>query len=414
MEEWIRIKLSDCCESISDGDHMPPPKVSVGIPFITISNIRDNQVDLSDTFYVPQSYYEALDEKRKPQKGDILYTVVGSFGIPVLIKEETRFVFQRHIAILRPNYRVDSRFLYYCLLSPAFYRIADRLAIGAVQRTIGLKALREQEILIPRRIEEQKRIADILSSIDDKISLNNRINHNLEEQAQALYKSWFVDYEPFKDGKFVESELGMIPEGWMLFTLDNLTSKFGTGLNPRKNFVLGKGTNYYVTIKNMGNNRVYLNDKCDRVDGDALQKISKRSKLMKGDLLFSGIGTIGRVAVVEDDPVNWNTSESVFNMHPRAGISTEFLRQLLLSDSFQEYVMQNAQGGVQQGIRMASLKAFMIALPSESILRKFDEVIHPIISHINSNNRVNDSLSSTRDVLLPRLLSGSFSLVFNG
>ena len=239
-------------------------------------------------------------------------------------------------------------------------------------------------------------------------------NHNLEEQAQALYKSWFVDYEPFKDGKFVESELGMIPEGWMLFTLDNLTSKFGTGLNPRKNFVLGKGTNYYVTIKNMGNNRVYLNDKCDRVDGDALQKISKRSKLMKGDLLFSGIGTIGRVAVVEDDPVNWNTSESVFNMHPRAGISTEFLRQLLLSDSFQEYVMQNAQGGVQQGIRMASLKAFMIALPSESILRKFDEVIHPIISHINSNNRVNDSLSSTRDVLLPRLLSGSFSLVFNG
>ena len=179
MEEWIRIKLSDCCESISDGDHMPPPKVSFGIPFITISNIKDNQVNLSDTFFVPQSYYEALDEKRKPQKGDILYTVVGTFGIPVLIKEETRFVFQRHIAILRPNHRVDSRFLYYCLLSPAFYRIADRLAIGAVQRTIGLKSLREQEIFIPKRIEEQKRIADILLSIDDKITLNNRINHNL-------------------------------------------------------------------------------------------------------------------------------------------------------------------------------------------------------------------------------------------
>ena len=179
MEEWIHIKLSDCCESISDGDHMPPPKVSTGVPFITISNIKDNQIDLSNTFYVPQGYYDALDEKRKPQIGDILYTVVGTFGIPVLIKEETRFVFQRHIAILRPNHKIDSRFLYYCLLSPAFYRIADQLAIGAVQRTIGLKALREQEITIPKKIEDQKRIADILSSIDEKIDINNRINHNL-------------------------------------------------------------------------------------------------------------------------------------------------------------------------------------------------------------------------------------------
>jgi len=179
MEEWIRIKLSDCCESISDGDHMPPPKVSDGVPFITISNIKNNQVNLTDTFFVSQDYYEALDEKRKPRKGDILYTVVGTFGIPVYINADSRFIFQRHIAILRPNDKVDSRFLYYCLLNPAFYRIADQLAIGAVQRTIGLKSLREQEIYIPKRLEEQRRIADVLSSIDDKIALNNRINHNL-------------------------------------------------------------------------------------------------------------------------------------------------------------------------------------------------------------------------------------------
>lgn len=234
-------------------------------------------------------------------------------------------------------------------------------------------------------------------------------NHNLEEQAQALYKSWFIDFEPFKDGKFVDSELGMIPEGWTITSLEQLTSKFGTGLNPRKNFVLGHGHNYYVTIKNMGDNRVYLDDRCDRINDDALQKISKRSKLMKGDLLFSGIGTIGRVAVVEDDPVNWNTSESVFNMHPRTGISTEFLRHLLLSVAFQEYVMQNAQGGVQQGIRMASLKSYCLALPNDMVLRKFDKIIIPIVARINSNNKLNDYLSSIRDTILPRLLSGEFS-----
>lgn len=231
-------------------------------------------------------------------------------------------------------------------------------------------------------------------------------NHNLEEQAQALYKSWFVDFEPFKDGKFIDSEIGVIPEGWEIKTLEQLTSKFGTGLNPRKNFILGLGQNYYVTIKNMGNNRVYLDDKCDKINNEALEKISKRSKLTKGDLLFSGIGTIGRVAVVDEEPVNWNTSESVFNMHPSKEVSTVFLRQLLLSDIFQDYVNQNAQGGVQQGIRMASLKAYKLSLPNKYVMRQFDNVINPIIDRINNNNKQIDQLSSLRDCLLPQLISG--------
>jgi hypothetical protein len=172
-----------------------------------------------------------------------------------------------------------------------------------------------------------------------------------------------VDFEPFKNGEFVESELGMIPKGWRVVSLDEMTSKFGTGLNPRKNFKLGEGNNYYVTIKNMGNNRVYLNDKCDKVTDDAIEKINKRSKLQEGDLLFSGIGTIGRVALVTQTPTNWNTSESVFNMHPTQNISSEFLYILLLSDVFQQYVKIHAQGGVQQGIRMASLKEYRMAIP---------------------------------------------------
>lgn len=235
-------------------------------------------------------------------------------------------------------------------------------------------------------------------------------NHNLEEQAQALYKSWFVDFEPFKDGKFVESELGMIPEGWRVTSLDEMTSKFGTGLNPRKNFVLGTGNNYYVTIKNMGDNRIFLNDRCDKIDDEALKKIDRRSKLRKGDLLFSGIGTIGRVAVVNEEPLNWNTSESVFNMHPKEGYSTEFLRQLLLSSSLQEYVIQNAHGGVQQGIRMASLKAYSMPLPKTDILKQFDALVTPIITKINNNNKQSDSMINMRDSLIPRLISGQIVL----
>ena len=119
--KWEKVRLADCCESIADGDHQPPPKADSGVPFVTISNITSyNQFDFSDTMHVPQSYYEALDSKRKAQIGDILYSVVGSFGIPVLVKKNIPFAFQRHIAILRPGKSILPAFLYYTMLSRDF------------------------------------------------------------------------------------------------------------------------------------------------------------------------------------------------------------------------------------------------------------------------------------------------------
>ena len=303
----------------------------------------------------------------------------------------------------------DNDFVYYLTKTPLFRDTAIKSMVGSSGRQRAqMDVLENLKMLVPKDISDQRRIASILSSLDRKIELNNKINADLEEMAQAIFKNWFVDFEPFKDGKFVDSELGMIPEGWKVVTLDDLTSKFGTGLNPRKNFVLGHGNNYYVTIKNMGNNRIYLNDRCDKVDDEALAKINKRSKLQKGDLLFSGIGTIGRVAMIVDDPINWNTSESVFNMHPIDTVSSEFIYLLLLSDKFQQYVQQNAQGGGQQGIRMASLKAFQFAIPDD--LNLFDNLVKPIISKVKSNDKENDTLSLLRDTLLPRLMSGEIEV----
>ena len=160
----------------------------------------------------------------------------------------------------------------------------------------------------------------------------------------------------------------------------------------------------------MGDNRVYLDDKCDKVTDEAIEKINKRSKLQEGDLLFSGIGTIGRVALITETPTNWNTSESVFNMHPEKNFSSEFLYILLLSDSFQQYVKIHAQGGVQQGIRMASLKDYKMAIPDDNVMKRFDEIIKPIIRLIKSNDKLTDSTSSLRDTLLPRLMSGELKV----
>ena len=183
---YIDMKLSECCMSITDGDHLPPPKASSGIPFITISNITDkNDISFNNTMFVPQYYYDALPVSKKAKVGDILYSVVGSFGKPVYIREKERFVFQRHIAILRPNKWVDGCYLYYAMLNPVFYKQIDKLAIGCSQRTVTLDALRNISITMPE-LYAQKVITKVLSVIDEKIRNNDRINDNLPYQSSMV------------------------------------------------------------------------------------------------------------------------------------------------------------------------------------------------------------------------------------
>ena len=414
MEEWKEYKISDVIDEISMGPFGSNIKVDnfidFGVPVLNGSNLQGFKLNEDSFNYVSQEKADSLG-KANAHRGDVVITHRGTLGQIIYIPEDSKY---EQYVISQSQFRLK---LNQNLIRPDFFvyffhtRLGQhRILMNASQ--VGVPALARptstfKEVLVPvPPIEVQSKVMDILHSLDDKIEVNRKINENLEQQAQALFKSWFVDFEPFKNGEFVESELGMIPKGWRVVSLDEMTSKFGTGLNPRKNFKLGEGNNYYVTIKNMGNNRVYLDDKCDKVTDDAIEKINKRSKLQEGDLLFSGIGTIGRVALVTQTPTNWNTSESVFNMHPTQNISSEFLYILLLSDVFQQYVKIHAQGGVQQGIRMASLKEYRMAIPEDSLLRKFDDIVMPIISRIKNNDNQSDSLAELRDTLLPKLMSG--------
>ena len=197
---------------------------------------------------------------------------------------------------------------------------------------------------------------------------------------------------------------------WEEVTLDDITSKFATGLNPRKNFVLGHGSNYYVTIKNMQNNNVILNDKCDKIDDEALLKINRRSDLKVGDLLFSGIGTIGRVYLIKDVPYNWNISESIFTIRPNEKCSSEFLYLLLLNKNMQNYSVNKASGSVQKGIRMADLKQFKVKLPNNNEMQSFTYIIKPIIDIIYNKTKQNEKLELIRDTLLPKLMNGEIDL----
>lgn len=138
------VTLADLATDITDGDHMPPPKAPSGVPFITIGNVaKDTRIiDFSDTFMVSNDYFDKLKPNKKPRKGDVLYTVTGSFGIPVLIAENRDFCFQRHIGLIRPKSDVDSVWLYYLLLSPQVFKQASDGATGTAQKTVSLKLLR--------------------------------------------------------------------------------------------------------------------------------------------------------------------------------------------------------------------------------------------------------------------------------
>lgn len=333
----------------------------------------------------------------------------GNVGKPHIVYEKA---WAHNTTLYIDNFKGNSpEFIYYFLktLDLGYY------AGGSAVPTLNRNHIHPIEVNVPVNVEEQKKIANILLTLDEKIETNNQINEKLEEMAQALFKHWFVDFEfpnengePYKssDGEMVDSELGMIPKGWEIVNLEDLTSKFTTGLNPRKNFVLGKGENYYVTIKNMGNNQIYLDDKCDKIDNDAIKKINKRSDLKKGDLLFSGIGTIGRVYLIDETPENWNISESIFTLRPSKLISSEILYLLLLSEQLQGYAQQLASGSVQKGVRMRDLKAYKLAIPSNCLIEKFTELIRPLIRKNKYLEKENKRLKAIRDTLLPKLMSG--------
>lgn len=161
--EWVR--LFDICKSITDGDHQPPPKAEIGVPFLTISNISKGRLDFNQIRYVPENYYEKINETRKPHLGDILYTAVGAtYGIPVLVNIEERFCFQRHIAILKPSHLINSKYLLYTLQSDFVYRQATDAVTGTAQPTVPLSGLRQIKIPLPP-LEEQSDIAHQLEKL---------------------------------------------------------------------------------------------------------------------------------------------------------------------------------------------------------------------------------------------------------
>ena len=158
-------QLQDVCESIFDGDHMPPPKAAEGVPFLVIANVNTGKLNFADTRFVAQAYYDGLSDTRKPQYGDVLYTLVGSYGIPVLVDTDKPFCFQRHMGLLRPKAeQIDSRYLWYVLQTQEVFRQATSIAKGTAQLTVPIKGFRQLRIPVPP-LPEQRAIVQRLDQL---------------------------------------------------------------------------------------------------------------------------------------------------------------------------------------------------------------------------------------------------------
>lgn len=391
---WKKAKLSECCQSISDGDHQAPPKSNKGIPFVTISNIKDNSFDFTNCMHVPQSYYDNLLAKRKPQKGDILYSVVGSFGIPVLIKENVKFTFQRHIAILRPNpHIVEPAYMYYSMLSKAFFLQADAAAIGAAQRTISLSSLQNLTINLPD-LPTQRRIASILSAYDDLIENNRRQIKLLEEAAQRLYREWFVELR-FPGHESVNVVDG-VPEGWMKGTVDNIV-KLLSGYPFKSSEYVSSGKYRLITIKNVKDGE-FSPDNVDYID-QLPDKVLSHCILTEGDILLSLTGNIGRVCIVNG--YNYLLNQRVAKLQT---LHPAYAYCMFRSKEMLNKMTALSNGVAQQNLSPIRAEKIRILIPSSNLLFQFKNIVEPIISQIILLNNQITFACEARDRLLPELM----------
>ncbi len=398
MSEWKKVKLKDCCHSISDGDHLPPPKSESGVPFITIANIDvTNHIDFGNTMYVPFEYYDNLNDIRKARCNDILYSVVGSFGKPVLIKDNIPFAFQRHIAILRPNNEIaDSRFLYYIMLSRDFYMQADTVAIGAAQRTISLTALRNMEVELPS-MEIQHRIATILSRYDSLIENYQKQIKLLEEAAQRIYKEWFVDlhFPGHENTKIVDG----VPEGWSKGVLGDVAYESGKKINKSNRDYY----DYYLPIDCLPKHSLtYL------TPADVKSAESSLVSFEENDIIFGSMRPyFHKVCFAQSRGL---TRTTCFVLNSKERDYREFLLMLLFEDSTVKHATSISVGTTMPYTRWKEFKSMEVVIPSRDVAASFGKNIScttSLLKHYSSQIRL---LTEARDRLLPKLMNGNLEV----
>ena len=387
--EWKEVRLGDVCE-IKGGKRLPK-----GVNLITQKNshpyIRVRDLGKSKTIELNSSY-EYVDEITQKQiqryitqKGDILISIVGTIGLIAIVggSLDGANLTENCVKLVKLD-KIDSEYLYYYLKSPFGQQNISRGTVGAVQAKLPIKNIQEFSIICPELISDQRRIASILSSLDRKIELNNKINADLEEMAQAIFKNWFVDFEPFKDGKFVNSELGMIPEGWKVGLLGELCN-FKRG----KNLLTKNAVDEGVPVVAGG------------LEPSCYHNVANTGAPV---ITVSGSGANAGFMRMYHVPV-WASDCSFID------ISCENFYFVYCFLKVNSKLLKHAQtGAVKPHVKPSDIHDFELVIPDKESIFEFQEKIKPFYDRIATIQRESTHLSLLRDTLLPRLMSGEIEV----
>ena len=397
--EWKEVTLGELGTII--GGATPSTKnpsfYDGNIPWLTPKDlsVNSNKYILRGERNITEAGFKSCSCKMLP-KGSVLFSSRAPIGY-VAIAANDMCTNQGFKSII-PNEETDSEFLYY-LLKYNKDNIASQ-GSGTTFAEVSGKTMKEIEVMVPKETEDQRRIASILSSLDRKIELNNKINADLEEMAQAIFKNWFVDFEPFKDGKFVDSELGMIPEGWKVGRLTEIAS-YMNGLAMQKYPPENNEDSLPVLkIKELGQG--FCGTDCDRCSCN----IKDECKIHNGDVIFSWSGTL----LVDV----WCGGDCGLNQHLFKVTSKDYPKWFYYywtKHHLQEFIHIAKDKAVTMGhIKRGHLEEAMVAIPDNDSMEKAHELFEPILSKMISLRLENSRLSLLRDTLLPRLMSGEIEV----
>lgn len=406
--EWKHYIMDDLIDEISMGPFGSDVKkefyVNNGIPILNGSNLQGFKLQEESFGYLTKEKADTL-KKCNAHRGDIIVTHRGTLGQIVYIPSNSKY--ERYV-ISQSQFRfrckadlVDVKYLvYYFHTREGQHKIlANASQVGVPALARATSTFRLIDIKLPP-LSDQRRIASILSSLDRKIELNNKINADLEEMAQAIFKNWFVDFEPFEDGKFVDSELGMIPEGWKVGTLTEIAS-YMNGLAmqkfPPEN---NEDTLPVLKIKELGQG--FCGTDSDRCSCN----IKDECKIHNGDVIFSWSGTL----LVDV----WCGGDCGLNQHLFKVTSNDYPKWFYYywtKHHLQEFIHIAKDKAVTMGhIKRGHLEEALVAIPDNHSMEKAHELFDPILGKMISLRLESSRLSLLRDTLLPRLMSGEIEI----
>ena len=403
--EWKEVRLGDVCEifgrigfrGYTTNDLVDTPKE--GAISLSPKNIINGELNLEQCTYIKwDKYYESPEIMINPN--EIVITKTGSsVGRTTFVRRVVHPMTLNPQLVVLKNISENAEFLSYYIKSALFQSVLKSIVVGSAIPTLSQKNLANIMIKLPKEISDQRRIASILSSLDRKIELNNKINADLEEMAHAIFKNWFVDFEPFKDGKFVDSELGMIPEGWKVGTLGDITKNKSAKVKERNDVkVLSPvTTGELVLSEEYFTKQVFSSS------------IAKYKIVNKGDFAYNparvNIGSLGRNEFDFDGCVS--PVYVVFSVLDGYENYFDLFRK---TDFFKDSVASLAIGGVRQSLSYDDLSSIEVIIPSENAVEEFNNLYNQMKKTIKANKLENSRLFLLRDTLLPRLMSGELEV----